>query len=208
MSKNKNREVIKIEFYDFMLSEIRQRRVRIEADTVEEAMSIAEELWEEKHSLMSLTESDVVMTRLCKYAGDFEHLLKISERRDAPIRIVSLEPERDARICCVDISLDMLDPNRTSIVILDDDIVCIFGSKGASVNRMIADKTGRRQIIYGAAMICKTESSGITGLTAEEAEEYREKYSSPGQIIAFDEYIFRAPREEKNTLKGEKRRDS
>lgn len=185
-----------MEFFEFTVTEIRQKTVRIEAETYGEATSLAEELWHEGHDVCALKDKHLIVTRIIRSDDNVHRILADSEDGES-IQVIVLEPDRKARLCCTKLSYETLSTCGIKLYIsqIDDDIYIMHGDS-KTLNRAVRARDGSvSEVTYGTAFICRFDGERLVSLSDEEAERYLQIYESPDELIVVDGLVTAIPRQ-------------
>lgn len=118
------------------------------------------------------------------------------------IRVVLLEPGKEARITKIDSSLEGMQKivgGYIEVTYPFDEEVCIICNEegkinGLSANRGIKDEEYRVvDIIAGPCFICDCSGENFGSLSDEQAERYKEKFLLPERFMRMEGNIYAMP---------------
>ncbi len=175
-------------YYDFVYTKKYQAIVRIEADSLESAAALADELRNEDHKIFRLDENDLSCIEL-KYNDDKMRDVLLKERDLEAVRIMILEPEKEARIASATIEYEcFFNEIETHFAEIANGIFLVYGNDGA-INRAARAPNGQREIIHGTAAIIKFDDGKLVNITDDDISKYLAPYFSPETFLILDGFI-------------------
>lgn len=187
-------------FFDFVLSETRQKTIRVEAESEEAASEIVGELWQTGDEMLHPSDDGVALVKIDS-AGDTVRDLLLYCKGGEPVRVVVLCPGRAAARCTVNIRSEDLWESWDDLheIPLDKkDRYHVYYGNGAALNRIIKNVYGENELIYGTAFICRIEDGRIVDIPDIECERYEKLYKEPAEILVMDELAALIPRSTKD----------
>ena len=186
--------MITIGYFEFVLTEKREKVVGIEAETRDEALKIIEQLMQENHGLCILGETDRVKTELVFNDDPISVLLKV-DHDCAEIRLIILEPEKTARITHARLSLEIINSGEPHLNILrlgENTFLC-YGDHGP-VNRAARTPDGAVSEIRGTAFICHLNGGDIVDVTEDDVNAFGTRFFYPDEFFFIDGFAAFLPR--------------